>query len=292
MNIEINDMYIDYFKKVFTLLNADIINNNPYVKGISFANKTSGEWTFSNDTYEAFEPFVFNSHVVDENNYYQEIPQIGFFDKKVNYPVIKQKDNMCMSVTPNEINTMMTPIKNAKGKCITFGLGLGYYVYMLSNKEEVESITVIEIDDITIKLFKEEILPHFSHPEKVVIKKYDAFEYMKNVNLNQYDHIFVDIHHDASDGLDVYMKCLSLLGDNKFDFWIEDSIILLVRKMIISELYDYYYDEHTPYYDYQFIYAGIKLLLKEEDIFDYEQIKTLISDESIKNILKKISLYK
>ena len=54
---------------------------------------------------------------------------------------------------------MKLPVERAKGKVLTFGLGLGYFAYMCSLKEEVESVTVVEKDKSVIKLFNEIILP-------------------------------------------------------------------------------------------------------------------------------------
>lgn len=79
-----------------------------------------------------------------------------------------------MTTIPNEINTMKDPIDKARGDVLTYGLGLGYYVYMVANKDEVRSITAVENDDEIIALFRQHILPQFSHPEKVIIVRDDA----------------------------------------------------------------------------------------------------------------------
>ena len=49
-----------------------------------------------------------------------------------------------MLVTPNEVHTMKADIEKAHGKVLTYGLGLGYFPFMTSRKEEVTSVTVVE----------------------------------------------------------------------------------------------------------------------------------------------------
>ena len=59
-----------------------------------------------------------------------------------------------MSITPNEIETMEEAVKAATGKVIVYGLGLGYYPYMISLKDEVKEIVIVENDIKIINLFK------------------------------------------------------------------------------------------------------------------------------------------
>ena len=269
-------------------LDPSIIRDNPYYKNIKFTNVKEDNWVLKNDSYQPYQGFVFNSHKVNCDEYFKEIPQIGFFDEEVEFPAVFQDEVLWMSVTPNEINTMEIPIKKAKGNIITFGLGLGYFAYRVSNKSEVRSVTIIERDNKVINLFKKHILPKFVNKEKITIIQEDAFTYVNNNDMHQFDYIFIDLHHDASDGLDIYLKSVSTLKDINFDFWILDSIILLVRKMLINIIYDEYYSENNNY-EYQTIYDELIKSLKDYVFTSYEQIKELLSDESIKSLLHKIS---
>ena len=63
-----------------------------------------------------------------------------------------------MTLTPVDLDTSVDAIRAAFGRVVTFGLGLGYYAYMVSEKAEVESITVVEKSEEIIKLFKKHIL--------------------------------------------------------------------------------------------------------------------------------------
>lgn len=63
-----------------------------------------------------------------------------------------------MSVSPNEVFTMEKIIKNAKGKVLTLGCGMGYFAYMVSLKEDVESITIVESEQSVIDLFEKSLI--------------------------------------------------------------------------------------------------------------------------------------
>jgi predicted methyltransferase len=131
------------------------------------------------------------------------------------------------------MDTCEEAIEAARGKVVTFGLGLGYYAYMASRKPNVESVTVVERSEEVIELFKRHILPHFDFPEKINIVCSDAFEYAKGrMPQEKFDVAFVDIWRDASDGAPIYkeMKSLEPLSPGtKFLYWIENFLISRLR---------------------------------------------------------------
>ena len=145
-----------------------------------------------------------------------------------------------MTLTPVDLDTSDEAIERAHGRVVTFGLGLGYYAYMVSRKPDVESITVVEKSEKVIALFKKHILPQFEHPEKVRIVSADAFEYAENkCPKESYDVAFVDTWRDASDGAPMYkkMKALEYLSPNtEFIYWIESFLISRLRAEKFSEL--------------------------------------------------------
>lgn len=54
----------------------------------------------------------------------------------------------------------------------------------------------------------------------------DALEYEK-VYCEKYDYVFVDIWHDPSDGVPLYLKFKALeRKETKYSYWIEDTIKL------------------------------------------------------------------
>ncbi len=195
-----------------------------YYKDISFDNAVCGDWELKKDCYAPYEIFVRDDFVYDP---LKVLPQLGYFNEEFQFPAVYQNGVLWMSVTPNEINTMKSPVERAKGKVLTFGLGLGYFAYMCSLKEEVESVTVVEKDESVIRLFNEIILPQFSQKDKVKIDLSDAYDYLNGMRDGEFDYAFVDIYHDAGDGREIYRKfkkIQSRFSLTEFDYWIEKTI--------------------------------------------------------------------
>ncbi len=227
----------DYLPNMVRILDAEKYRNNPYYKNIPISNKKIGNWELKNESYKPYRGVICDDIIIDG---YKEIIPIGFFTEEFFFPAVLENGNEWMTLTPVDLDTSEEAIALASGKVVTFGLGLGYYAYMVSEKPEVSSITVVEKSEEVIKLFKEEILPKFTHPEKVRIINTDAFEYAEKIMPSEgYDLAFVDTWRDASDGLPMYerMKKLEHLSENtKFLYWIEGFILSRKRSFAASEI--------------------------------------------------------
>lgn len=218
-----------YFPYIIRKLDPNIYKKNDYYQNIDFSklnNNKNHAWKLKIASYKAYEAFVWNDYQYLKDG--RVIPQIGFFNVPFCYPAIYENNRLWMSITPNEISTMQDVIDEVKGNVATIGLGLGYFAYMVTNKEDVISITIIERDQSVIKLFSETILPQFKHPEKVKIIEEDAFSFLEN-NMNEltFDYLFCDIWHDVGDGLELYLKLKPFevrYPNTKFDYWIEKTI--------------------------------------------------------------------
>lgn len=220
-NQGIIDMYFD--KMVHKLEVKDYIRN-PYYENIPFNNKKIDSWQIKKGKYKPYELFVFDDFKYEND---LVIPQVGYFSEPFYYLAVYDNNRLWMSITPNEINTMKEPINKAKGNVLTFGLGLGYFAYMCSLKDDVKSVTIVEKDEKVIKLFKEYILPYFVSIEKINIIKEDAYVYLSKMNDDMYDYVFVDIYHDAGDGKEVYLKMNQYRNRFKktiFEYWIYNTI--------------------------------------------------------------------
>ena len=171
---------------------------------------------------------------------FREIPPLGFFKEDFHFPAVLEDGNEWMTLTPVDLDTCEDAIKAARGRVVTYGLGLGYYAYMVSRKPEVESITVVEKSPDVIKLFRDHILPKFEHKEKVRIIEADAFLYAEHKAPDErYDLAFVDTWRDASDGEPMYekMKPLEALSpETKFMYWIEGFLISRKRALKLDKL--------------------------------------------------------
>lgn len=230
----------DYLARSVRILDAEKYKNDPYYKNIKIDNVKDGDWEYKLESYPAFRGVICDDMELCDD--FVEVPPLGFFTEEFHFPAVLEGGNEWMTLTPVDLDTSREAIEAAHGRVVTFGLGLGYYAYMCSEKPEVEEITVIERSPDVIRLFKKYILPQFSHPEKVRVIESDAFRYAEfDMPGERYDVAFVDTWRDASDGLPMYerMKPLEKLSpDTKFLYWIERFIISRRRALRYGELMD------------------------------------------------------
>ena len=232
----------NYILPSIRILDAKKYVENPYYKNVKLPDKKLGDWEFKNESYAPYRAVICHDMILNDD--FSEIPPLGFFEERFNFPAVLENGNEWMTLTPVDLDTCEEAIENAHGKVVTFGLGLGYYAYMASRKDNVSSITVVERSDEVIKLFKEHILPCFDNPEKVKIIKSDAFEYAEKIMPDEkFDFAFVDTWRDASDGAPMYekMKRLEKLSpDTVFSYWIENFLISRLRAERFVEIRDSY----------------------------------------------------
>lgn len=219
-------LYHDYFHEMVHPLEVAAYQANPYYAGIRIPRAQRGACILAHEAYQPWEAFVCDDLAVMPDG--RIIPQIGFFSSAFPYPAILENGRVWMTITPNEIETMKAPIAAARGKVLALGLGLGYYAFMASGREEVESVTIIEQNEAVITLFSRHILPQFPHRDKIRIIQDDAFHYL-DTQLAQagYDTLFADLWHDVADGLDLYLRLKpyeATAPGTAFHYWIEDSI--------------------------------------------------------------------
>lgn len=272
--------------------------DNPYYKNIKLNNIKYDSREYKEEKYMPYEAFIYNDFIVDKT--FKEVPRLGFFNCEFEFPAVLENGNEWMTITPNEINTMKESINKAHGKVLTFGLGLGYYQYMVSLKDDVESVTIVEKDARVIKLFKENILPQFTNSNKIHIIESDAFEYMEQDFT--YDYVFADLWHDVSDGFSMYMKFKKLENLHKgikFTYWIEESLLSVLRRYVWNSLYKYTgFKTKSSIYDLDGIGTNrdeyIDLISKideyyiDTEINSYDDFAYLLTNESLRKLAKSI----
>ena len=171
-----------------------------------------------------------------------EIPQLGYFDVEFPFPAILEDGIEWMTITPNEVETMREPIEKCRGRVLTLGLGLGYFAFHASEKSNVERVVVVERSRDVIEIFKTYLLPQFPNGDKIEIIEADAFQYMQEkMPRGKFDYVFADLWHDASDGLEMYHKLKKyevLSTRTQFDYWIEPSLLSLLRHIVYRRITD------------------------------------------------------
>ncbi len=230
----------DYIRPSVRLLDAGRYTENKYYRNIKIEGVRDGSWELRLESYAPYRGVICGDIEISQD--FSEIPPLGFFTETFRFPAVLEDGNEWMTLTPVDLDTCEAAIESARGKVVTFGLGLGYFAYMASEKECVTSVTVVERSPEVIRLFEKHILPQFSHPEKIKIVLADAFDYAEQVMPGEsYDFAFVDTWRDASDGAPMYerMKSLEHLSKNtEFSYWIENFLISRRRALCFGELCD------------------------------------------------------
>lgn len=275
-------------------LNPLEFENDSYYKLINEIDVQNDNCRLLKLKYEPFEAFVYDELDTDEKCYAEHTP-LGYFKKSFIYPAIIQNDTIWMSIIPHEIKTMAESIKNAKGRVLVLGLGLGYYLFHILSKKEVISVDVIELDKRIIDLFNANLLKYFPHQEKINIIHTDAFDYLNKCQ-NKYDYVFADIWHNVGDGEMLYLKIKPFenkFKDTQFDYWIERSIIAMIRRQILtvfSEQLEGYKEEDylKAKNDNDEIINRIYFYLKDTEISSFDALHNILSEPFIKEMAKHL----
>ena len=282
----------EWIKPAIFPLKTQSFLKNPYFSHIKPKEKKIGKYTLEYLSYKAYQPLPLDDIQIDKNDYYIERTPIGYFDEEFKYLSLSYEGTTWMCITPNEINTMQPHIDAAKGKVLVCGLGLGYYPYMISLKDEVTDIYIVELDQNIINIFKENLLPYFEHKEKIHVIKADAKEYIKNID-SSFNTVFIDLWHNPEDGLPLYIYFKQFEKKHpsiRFQYWLENSLIALYRRyllMLIEESLNGYTDK-----DYsqsknnvdKFI-NELYFKIKNITINNYDDVYQLLSDESILRLI-------
>lgn len=108
-------------------------------------------------------------------------------------PTMFIDNRLWMSLSYMEVQSHYLPIKFAKGKVATAGLGLGYFALRAAKKKSVEKVDVYEINPEVIKFFLETFKHRKTLMNKINIIEGDVREKLKN---QTYDLVFLDIYRE------------------------------------------------------------------------------------------------
>ena len=269
-------------------IDAKTFSENPYLK-LNLSEKTIGDFSLKRMHYEQNEFTILDEP--HQNSYLFRKYSLGVFNNPCDSYVLYENDEVWMSVNPMEIATSRKAISNASGNVLVLGCGLGYVPYMMSLKENVEKITIIEQSDEVIQIFKEVILPEF-HTNKIEIIKADAFTYL-DAAAEKYDYVYADVWQDNVDGLEdykIFVKYEDKFPNTKFDYWLENSLL----DSVIVNIYQYF-SAKLGTEDYQRFFATVSpdlwnALEKMEDSIDRpDQMSYYLTRSFAKKVLKSIS---
>ena len=270
---------------------------NPYYRLLlGLGESKLGRWKIGIETIKAYSLFVQDEVRSDPSDPLATYSPLAAFKEDYHMPAIYRDGRIYMSLHPHEIATMKQPIEEAHGKVLTYGCGLGYFAFMASEKDDVESVTIVENDPAVISLFKSKLLPRFPHHEKIHIVQSDALKFASNGHAGEFDYLFVDIYFDSEDALPLYLSLRkSERRAKKTVYWIEKAILSYFRRhmavFLLEQANGYGAEQYRGYQNFSerllcSLYAHYKNAKLETD----EEVMKLLSDESLRTLAKNLSL--
>ena len=291
------DLSFEDNEEVFTRYIADIIEpldinkylNNEYYQLFKDTKAKENNYELVIDKYAPYELFAYKDMTTFKDSYIEK-NSLGYFKDEYPFLALNYRGVTWMSVTPNEIETMEGATKEVKGNVVIFGLGLGYFAFMASNKYDVKHITIIENDKYIISLFNKYIFPKFKNKDKIEVIYTDALDYINNP-ITQ-DYAFVDLWHDPFDGLKLFLKFKKIepKSNCKFLYWLESSFYLLLRRCmlsLISEQLEGFDDSHYKIKENinDEIINKYYFLTKNLTISSKDDLSKLLSDKTLIDLL-------
>lgn len=261
---------------------------DPYYQTIKGLNINEKNLSLTMLSYQKNQLFIFDD-VVNKGDYFKEHLSLAYSKENYPYLALVENNQIWMAIIPHEIKTMQASVKQAKGKVLILGLGIGYYPFMISQKIDVSEITIVENNQAIIDIFTKYLLPHFPSSTKIEVIKDDAFKYLRT-NHQNFTYAFFDIYRSSDDGLPLYIKALRqehLYPNLHVDYWLEGSLIALLRRIVITIIeenyYDYKLEEEGPL-DELFTYINMKI--KDYTFNNYDDIKNLLTKDSLVKLVK------
>lgn len=291
-NDEDNDIVQKQIKPDLKCLDEKIVLNDEYIQSLKIPETSFGNYTFKKEIYKPYQAFSYDEISVNEEDY-REIQKVGYFASSVEYLALAQNDEVWMSIIPNEINTHITPISHAHGDVVTFGLGMGYFVFHAIKKDEVKTLTIIEKDKKIIDFFNQFILPQLPQKDKIKIVCADAYSYIKDTH--HFDYAYVDLWHNPNDGLPFYIAFKNAernFPNCQFDYWLETSILSLYRRCLLTVIEEQLDNTlETAYLKSKTsedkIINDLYFKTKNTVISRYQQVHDLLSEKSLKELICK-----
>lgn len=199
--------------------------------------------------------------------------------------VLWLNDELWMVDAPSEQATIDPVADRAHGQLLSFGLGLGYYVLMADRNPAVLSHTVVEQNANVIELFQRTIQPQLGLTKPLKLIHARAQDVFNAEHLASYDHVFVDIHQSAEDGLSRMVELLEQTNPNyeSLDFWIESSCTQVLPSLILHAKAAQLKNQ-TPAHPnplYQRIHQKIEHTLNLESINEVAELQACMYDPKL-----------
>lgn len=220
----------------------------PYHRNIHLDHIASSHFSYERETVE--KGYLFNAYEVqpDKDRELKDWMKLRAMDEDYEALYLYQDGMDWMVDAPSECFTNDPIAAKAHGKVLTFGLGIGYFLYMAMRSPKVESITVVEQSADVIAMFREFLLPQFPKNIPLELICGDAYAYFNPEFLDGFDYVYTDIWQSETDGLFAMSRLLNGVSApaDKFDFWIEDSCVVALRTLIWMKYEELVFHKKMP----------------------------------------------
>lgn len=246
-------------------LSTEQWENSPYHSHVSLDLVKNEHFSYETQKTAGHELFNTDAIQKDPKRELNDWMKLRAMDKNFDAIYLYQDNRDWMLDAPSEAATNDVPAERAHGNVLTFGLGIGYFLYMALTNPRVTSVTVVENSHQVIEMFQRFLYPQFPQDKKVSIIEGDAYPLFNEEYLSPYDYVFTDIWQSSQDGLAAIEKLLMqyLPPFEKADFWIEDSCLEIMWTLIFL-----YFDARIHHHACRVNPGYQKLMHKIEHYFD------------------------
>ena len=198
---------------------------SPYHAHIRLDGIRDGHFSYKTVDLEAYELFNADAVQPDPKRELNDWMKLRALDAPCPAIFLSQDGEPWMMDAPSEAATNDVPARNVHGRVLTFGLGIGYFVYMAMQNPAVTAVTVVEKSADVIAMFNRFLKPQFPDRIPLNLIEADAFAQWQPDVLAAYDYVYADIWRSSEDGLEIITRLLeqSCPPKEKADFWIESS---------------------------------------------------------------------
>lgn len=279
-------LYGTSLKREFKIVKREEIKKIPFF-AIPFKRKTYGKYSLEMEKIHEGQLCHTGPYKMDK---FLSYDSLGYMDQDTRFPCIIKGDTIWFGSSPDIINITEPIVEQVSGHVLSLGLGIGYFEFMASLKDEVEKITVVEKDTDLIEIFKENVLPYIKKPERIDIVQADPYAYMNR--LKEFpDCCVVDIEMEPDSNVDCYLIMKDhekRMPETKFLYFNEETIlsdlIMYVVKEVMTGTLGYVVDMGTP--KEERITSKIGRIYADTLIFRPSDLEKVVN---IENIRKKIS---
>ncbi len=265
---------------------------DPYISNIEFDGRKDDKAALEEVQYNKYELFFYDNNEIRDPGI--RVPKLAAADFGFRMPCVKFEGKEVFALTPAVINSMKPYIENAEGKVLVLGCGMGYFAYMASLNENVESVTVVENDPYVIRMFRELILPQFKDGSKITLIEEDAYSYIEKADDGQYDYCLADLWDNNSDVIPylILRKICSGFEKTNIEYYSEKNILDYIGFYVHQVLIRHYQDENgmdtAPVSDFiQAEQERLKFftdLLSDVEITSEDSFDRIIDPERIRDL--------